>query len=254
MSFLSKLLFSKLASGLGWLALATCSSIVLPASAAEKLRLIATIQPPYTTSEKNGFVDQLLPVVFREAGLEGELLIYQGAFERQLINADLGLDDGVAARAAGLEKQYPNLIRVPEEVVSFDFVAFTTQHRFPTANWDALSPYAVSYIIGWKIFELNVPTVKELTLVTNVEQLFTVLDLERADVVLYERLHGLMVARAKGMKVQVMEPPLSTNKLYMYLHKKHAALVPRVAQALARLKQNGTYRRMYDSTLKPVAP
>jgi polar amino acid transport system substrate-binding protein len=253
-SFLPRLFSNKVTSALCGLALATCSGICLPARAAEKLRLNATIQPPYTTSERNGFVDQILPVVFREAGVDAELLIYQGAFERQLGNANLGVDDGIAARAAGLETQYPNLIRVPEDVVSFDFVAFTTRHRFPATNWGALSPYVVSYIIGWKIFEVNVPVVKELTLVVNVEQLFTVLDLGRVDVVLYERLHGLMVARAKGMTVQVMEPPLSTNRLYIYLHKKHAALVPRVAQALARLKQNGMYQRIYDKTLKVLTP
>jgi polar amino acid transport system substrate-binding protein len=37
--------------------------------------------------------------------------------------------------------------------------------------------------------------------------------------------------------------------MFIYLHKKHEALVPRVAQALARMKANGSYQRIFDATL-----
>ncbi|MDP3700399.1 MAG: transporter substrate-binding domain-containing protein [Hylemonella sp.] len=224
-------------------------SIVSPAEAAVKLVFSFTLQPPYTTQEKSGFTDLLMPLVFREAGIDAEVFVYQGAFERQLANADAGIEDGMGARVAGLEKQYPNLVRVPEELVTFDFVAFSIRHRFPTANWESLSPYAVSYIIGWKAFEANVSGVKELALASNVDQLFTLLEMGRTDVVLYERLHGLIKAREKGLIVQTMEPPLLRSKLYIYVHRKHAALAPRLAEALRRLKQDGTYQRIYSATL-----
>jgi ABC-type amino acid transport substrate-binding protein len=38
----------------------------------------------------------------------------------------------------------------------------------------------------------------------------------------------------------------------MYLHKKHADLVPKVSEALVRLKKNGSYQRIFDATLKPL--
>lgn len=38
----------------------------------------------------------------------------------------------------------------------------------------------------------------------------------------------------------------------MYLNRKHAALVPRVAQALVDMKADGTYKRFYDLHLKPL--
>jgi hypothetical protein len=40
----------------------------------------------------------------------------------------------------------------------------------------------------------------------------------------------------------------------MYLHKKHAARVPQVAAALLKLKQNGSYQRIVDTSLKPYTP
>ena len=221
-----------------------------PALASGKIVLSSGVLAPYTTPDRKGFLDQLIKAVFQELGLEAELLIYPTATERGMLNANEGIDDGLAMRVAGLEKQYPNLIRVPEEVAFNDFVAITTRHRFEATGWDALKPYTVGYIIGWKVFEQNVPAGKEVTKVRDAEQLFTLLARDRADVALYERWQGVAQTRAMGLKVQVMEPPLVRTKMYMYLHKKHEALVPRVAQALAKLKQNGTYQRIYDGTLK----
>jgi polar amino acid transport system substrate-binding protein len=229
------------------------SLTLTPACAAEKIVLSAGVLEPYTTPDRKGFLDQLIVAVFREIGLEAELLIYPTATERGMLNANDGVDDGLAMRVAGLEKQYPNLIRVPEEVAVNDFVATTTGPRFATDNWDSLSPYVVTYIIGWKVFEQNLPKGKEITLVRDADQLFGLLKAGRADVALYERWQGLAKSRAMGLKLQVLEPPLVRTKMYMYLHKKHAALVPQVAAALLKLKQNGSYQRIFDSTLKPYA-
>lgn len=219
------------------------------APAADKIVLTSGVLAPYTTPDRKGFLDQLVQALFREVGREAEMLIYPTATERGMLNANEGLDDGLAMRVGGLEKQYPNLIRVPEPVAINEFVAISIRHRFATTNWDSLQPYAVSYILGWKVFEQNVPRGRELTLVRDAEQLFTLLARDRTDVVLYERWQGLAQTRAMGLKVQVMEPPLVRTPMYLYLHRKHAALVPQVAQALVKLKQNGTYARIYDATL-----
>ncbi len=218
--------------------------------AAEKLVLSSGVLEPYTTPDRKGFLDQLIKAVFQEVGTEAILLIYPTATERGMLNANDGIDDGLAMRVAGLEEKYPNLIRVPEEVAVNDFVAITMRHRFETTSWDTLNPYVVSYIIGWKVFEQNLPKGKELTKVRDAAQLFTLLSNNRADVALYERWQGVVQTRAMGMNVNVLEPPLVRTKMYMYLHKKHAALVPRVAQALLKLKKNGTYQHIFDSTLK----
>lgn len=231
----------------GWVLFGVLAT--LPARAADRIVLTSGVLAPYTTPERTGFLDQLIATLFREVGVEAELLIYPTATERGMLNANEGVDDGLAMRVAGLEKQYPNLIRVPEPVAINDFVAISTRQRFASTGWDSLQPYAVSYIIGWKVFEQNVPKSRELTLVRDAEQLFTLLARDRTDVVLYERWQGVAVTRAMGLKARVMEPPLVRTPMYMYLHKKHAALVPRLAQALARLKQNGTYNRIYDATL-----
>jgi len=229
--------------GLAW-----CSG--LPAT--ERIVLNTGVLAPYTTPERTGFLDRIAVALFHEIGLEAEIQVFPTATERSLLNADSGIDDGMAMRIAGLEKQYPNLIRVPEPLIVNDFVAYSNRPRFATDSWRALEPYVVSYIIGWKVFEKNVQGVKEVTLVRDADQLFRLLGNGRADVVLYERWQGLERLRAMGIKAQVLEPPLSRTEMFIYLNRKHAALVPKVAQALANLKKNGTYQRIFDATLSPL--
>ncbi len=238
------------------LSLTVCAALGLGLSAAQasnKIVLSTGVLTPYTNPERSGFLDQLVVAVFRDVGLEAEIIVYPTATERGMLNANEGVDDGLAMRVAGLEKQYPNLIRVPEEIADNDFVAYTLGKPFVTDSWESLSPYVVTYIIGWKVFEQNVPKGKELTLVRDVDQLFGLLKSRRADVALYERWQGLVKTWEMGIKVQVLEPPLVRTKMYMYLHKKHAALVPRVAEALAKMKRDGRYQRIFDATLKPLA-
>jgi len=148
-----------------------------------------------------------------------------------------------------LEKQYPNLIRVPEPLIVNDFVAYSSRLRFATHDWRSLEPYVVSYIIGWKVFENNVRLAREVTLVRDADQLFGLLGNGRADLVLYERWQGMERIRALGLKAQALEPPLAKTDMFIYLHKKHADLVPKISQALVKLKKNGTYQRIFDATL-----
>lgn len=223
------------------------------AHAADKIVLSSGVLQPYTTPDRNGFLDLLFKAVFNDLGMEAEVIIYPTATERGMLNANEGVDDGLAMRVAGLEKQYPNLIRVPEPVIVNDFVAYTTGKRFVTDNWVSLEPYVVTYIIGWKVFEQNVPKGKEITLVRDADQLFGLLKSNRADVALYERWQGLVKVREMGFKVQVLEPPLVRTNMYMYLHKKHAALVPKVSAVLAKIKQDGRYQHIVDTTLTPFA-
>lgn len=225
--------------------------LAVPAAAADKLVISTSVVAPYTTPARTGFLDRLVAAVFREVGVQAEILVYPAASERSLLNANEGIDDGQALRVAGLEKIYPNLIRVPEPVMMNDFVAMSRKPPFATPDWTALKPYSVTYIIGWKIFESNVPAGVPATPVREAEQMFALLARERVDVALHERWQGLAQARDSGLKVRVMEPPLVSVPMHMYLHKKHAALVPRVSQALARLKHNGTYQRLAAETLKP---
>jgi polar amino acid transport system substrate-binding protein len=52
--------------------------------------------------------------------------------------------------------------------------------------------------------------------------------------------------------VQLCEPPLAMREMFIYLHKKHKALVPKLANVLREMKQDGRYQILVDKHLTPL--
>ncbi len=219
---------------------------------AEPLHLVTAAFPPIAPEgEHSGFMENVAREAFRRAGVEITVAVLPG--ERALINANAGLDDGDLLRIPGIRKDYPNLIRVPEQAMEFEFVGYTLQENNEIKQLADLKPYSVAYVTGWKYYEKNVTAAREVTTVRGLRELFLLLKKHRADVVLADRWQGLWMAQQVGVKVHPLPTPFARSEMYMYLHKRHAALVPKVAGALADMKQDGTYQNIVAKYLHPLA-
>ncbi len=210
-----------------------------------------TNEPPFTTQTGDGFLDIVVGEAFRRAGLRLKLVKLPA--ERGLINANAGIEDGDFSRIAGLEKTYPNLIRIPEKLVDWHFVAFVRQAKLSSANWAALKPLSVGHIKGWKIFEQNLMPATQITTADNPEQLFAMLDKNRIDVALFERWLGLALVKKMGIKnIRIIEPSLAEREMFVYLNKRHADKVPAIAAALRAIKSEGIYTRVCREKFAPL--
>lgn len=219
--------------------------------AAAPLTLNDVNEAPLTTSAGDGFLDRLIQDAFRRAGAECKLVRHPA--ERGLRNANAGIDDGDLNRISGLESAYANLVRVPEKNMDMHFSAFTRTLKLQSASWSALASHRVGIIRGWKILESSLEGAGSVLFASDVHQLFRMLKHDRATVVLYSRLMGLAHIREFDHQgVRVLEPPLAKREMFMYLHQKHAALVPKIAAALREMKADGTYQRFYDETIEKL--
>ena len=207
---------------------------------------------PYTTNNQQGFQDLIVAEIFKRIGLKGEVGFYESS-ARALTNANDNLDQGVVMRVRGLEKKYPNLVRVDEPLIRNDFVAYSRDLDLKTDSWESLKPYTVVYINGWVIFERNLSPSQQYHTVKTPGQMFAMLEKDRVDLVLYERWQGLQNALDSGVQVVVHEPALASVNMYMYIHKDFAEVAPKIAKALREMKQDGTYQDVYDRTLKVLA-
>jgi len=236
-----------------WLCLAGSSLLLALSGTAiadrPVLVLNDTNEAPFTTADRDGFLDIVAGEAFRRAGVE--LRLVKLPAERGLINANAGIEDGDMARIAGLEKQYPNLVRVPEKLVDWEFSAFSKDTSIPS-NWKAIRQHSVGHIKGWKIYEQNLAGAERVTTADDPAQLFRLLDLNRIEVALYEHSFGVALARQQGLKgVRPLAPPLANREMFIYLHKRHANLAPRIADALRAMKREGFYQRVYSQKLMP---
>jgi polar amino acid transport system substrate-binding protein len=224
----------------------------LSAAAENKLYLLSTSTgAPYATEDRDGFQDLIVAEVFQRIGLKAQIVQYD-ASARALANANENIDHGVAMRIKGLEKRFTNLVRVDERIIENDFVAYSKNLDFSIDGWKSLLPYTSAYINGWVIFERNLDPAQNKHAVKDPDQMFKMLDKNRIDLVLYERWQGLQRAKQAAIQVKVLEPPLASVDMFMYVHKEHAHLAPKMAQALREMKADGTYRRIFDRTLNSL--
>ncbi len=220
--------------------------------AANKVLVLNTAFTHLLSNKKQtGFVDNIVNEALNRIGYDLESVHLPA--ERALINANAGIDDGELLRIAGLQKIYPNLIQVPEKIMDMEFVAFTRHVPFPTSNWQSLKPWSVAIITGWKILEQYITETAELTKVKNVDLLFKLLLKDRTDVIVYSRWIGLAYIKQHKLKnIKMLEPPLGKRSMYVYLHRKHRHLVPKLAASLRAMKQDGSYQRIFEKILAPL--
>jgi polar amino acid transport system substrate-binding protein len=230
--------------------LVAMTAFTLPAAyaASETLVLVTAALPPLGSPPgQQGFLEQVAREAFRRIGRSVEVSTLPG--ERALINVDSGLEDGDLYRAPGFEKEYPNLVRVPEKMGDMEFMAYAKRPDIQIHAWSDLQPYVVAYATGWKIYDRMVKA-REVTKVRIIDDLFPLLASDRADIILIDRWQGMWAARADGYNPRVIEPPLAHAEMFMYLNKRHAAIVPELARALADMKADGTYRKISDAALR----
>ena len=135
-----------------------------------------------------------------------------------------------------------------------EFVAYAARADVQVRDWADLARYSVAYVTGWKLFERRVTAAREVTTVRALDQLFPLLAAGRADVVLLDRWQGIWLAREAGLSLRALEPYLARADMFMYLHRRHEALVAPLAAAVAAARRDGTWQRIYDQTLKPLEP
>ncbi len=225
--------------------------LVSPSHSQQSISLNTANAAPNATENFTGIGDRVLTEAFHRLGIK--LKIVRLPSERALLNANDGIDDGNFARVSGLTALYPNLIQVPEPITRFEFVAVSKKLNFRTGGWHSLRPYNVGIITGWKILEKNITGTKSLTKVKNRHQLFNMMIADRVDLIVYDRYQALVLfdELQTTENVKILEPPLAIRDMYPYLHKKHKKLVPRLADAIRRMKSEGTYEIIVDDVMKP---
>lgn len=225
-----------------------CLLALAPAHAAQTLILNTAYLAPVTSPDKTGYLDLVYQEIARRTGLN--IVIQPLSGERALLNANEGIDDGDVCRIAGMEKNYPNLVRVPELLMSAQIKVFSRDADFVVTGADSLKPYDVAILTGWKIVEKTVVGTRSLFNLETFEQMFEMLDKGRVDLAIAEEMMSRQVIRSLGLRsIRVLNPALLEVDWYLYLNKKHADLVPRLAKAIREMRQDGTLRKLQTQVL-----
>jgi polar amino acid transport system substrate-binding protein len=222
------------------------------AMAQQQLVLNSSFSSPITSVTHNGVLDLFYAELGKRAGINFTIQIMPA--ERGLLNANSGVDDGDVSRVFGIDSQYTGLVRVPESVMHYQMSVFSKHSHFTVSGPESLREYDVGILTGWKILERSITASRSVVKLENPEQLFSMLDKGRIDVAVVEKLMGFYFIKTMALHgIDVMQPPFVEGEWYLYLNKKHAALVPALTAAIKSMKDDGTHQRIFADALRAYA-
>jgi len=168
--------------------------------------------------------------------------------QRSLLNSNLGIDDGEAARIFDINKLYPNLVRVCVPIHSIDIVLLSKENLHIKEPSD-LKNYNVGVLRGVKIAESIAEKAKPLSITraTNYLMLIKMLNNHRIDVIIGSKIALLSIfSEIKEQGLFMTLKPIMSLPLYTYLHKKHKALIPQLEKAYNSMMKDGTHKKIQN--------
>jgi hypothetical protein len=227
----------------------------MPSKAADTMILVGT------EGVKNSMYGRWLTLIFTEVFCRlGYELQYDGyPAARASAMSDAGEVDGEISRVFEYQAAHPNLIRVDEVLYPTSFVAFASKPGIVLHGWKSLqnTTYKVEYRRGVKLSAselVKVVASEHLSNVGSVEQGLKKLIMGRTDLyvdvefIILEAIKRLDPARF-DVSALYQAGIMQEVDAYSYLHKKNAALVPKVAEVLKALKQEGLFEHYFEIVL-----
>jgi len=214
------------------IALALALLLQLPAARAQHSLVLAS-----AVDFESKVSQAVLKEAYKQLGIQ--LTINELPAERALIESNAGHLDGEVNRMEGIDKSYPNLLRVAVPLAIIEGVVFSKTVKFAVKGWESLRPYSIGTRIGLKFAEYGTAGMKVTKAVT-IGRSLADLDAGQVDIVVASRQSGLAaLAEMKLKGITVLEPPLAAIPLYHYLHKSHLALLPKITEALQKMEKSG---------------
>lgn len=226
-----------------WLLVLALTLAWLPASAGETIVLSQREDPLAEVASK------IAAEAYRRIGIATHFMRLPS--ERALQAADSGLTGGDLIRMAGIERMYPNLVQVPEPMLSYDNVAFTTGLGFKVDGWESLRPYRLCVLRNMKLAEQGTEGM-ERSFGNDVPQLIKMLRAGRCEVAVLAYIVWPEIDRLQAGPLRSLDPPIFSQPLYLFVNNKHAALVPKLAHALREMRADGTTARILDVMEKDI--
>ena len=204
------------------------------------------------------FAERLYTEAFARIGLEFRYKVYPPT--RAGVMADSGQIDGEPGRIKGYNETYKNLIRVDEPLFEDKILACATNPDIVIEGWESLrgTDYRVDYYRGIAISEKKLPDVvnaENLYSISEPVQALKKLVAGRIEVYVdsYTRIVPILESpefKDSGIRVAGVLEGIST---YPYLHKRHAALAPKLAEALKQMKTEGLLKQYLEQAKQQFA-
>lgn len=193
------------------------------------------------SDDANIFVDRLLYYALEDIGYS--LTVETQGLISSLVAANSGEADGNFLQVAGMEKEYPNLVMIPEQLCTVDIEVYAkSDSDLEVRKWSELSGKKIGIMYQRPYIEDYLP--KDVGTVEKYAQmadLFDALENDEVDVILNANLAEREIIVPTTIKKLGNIDKLST---YAYVNKKYSFLVEDIKKSIKRLKTKGVHYKL----------
>ena len=158
--------------------------------------------------------------------------------QRGMVMANKGELDGAIGRTMLAARDFPDLVPVPEPVFLYAPSAYSYKQLDVSGGWAALRGHTLCVRRGYTLMEERTRKLPRQRMDDDAS-LLRMLRHGGCDVAVMDRQNpAARAAMAADRDLHLLQPALEEVPLYLFLHKRHAALVPRLAEALRGLKRD----------------
>lgn len=181
---------------------------------------------------------EILKAIYAKAGISIEIISVSG--NRALLESNEGRLDGEIHRILEIGETYPNLIKVPTAINYLEATVFSKDKHFLVTDCNSLRGKLIGRVRGIKHAEMCTKDMSKVAIFSDSGILIKSLNNNIVDFAITSQLNGLVQLKKLGIDtVYPLEPTLSQNPLFHYLHKKHANLIPQIDNIIIKMAKSG---------------
>ena len=181
-------------------------------------------------------ISVLVKEVYRRLGHDTEF-VYLPA-ERSIREVNRGKFDAELARAIGVDREFPNLVRVEEPVYVLSISAIVqSDSNIRFDSWEEIGDRRIGYPRGYQILDIRTRDLNAIK-AKNPSTIIKMVKAGRMEIGLVMTSDAAALAQKYG-GISVLEPPLEEFALYHFVHVKHRRMAPSLEKVLIQMNDSG---------------
>ncbi len=191
------------------------------------------------------YADRVGYYAFKELGYDFSLLIQD--ITSASISANSDYTDGLLSVSGGIEKNYPNLVKVAEPISSLGYITFSRENDSAEyKSWADLSGKTVGLMTIGPHTELNLPKDAMRKRYQSTDEIYDALLNGEIEVAVALKPDETMFSPPDGLK---QNPIFDRIPTYIYVNKKKEYLVPELENMLRKMKNEGITQKILNNEL-----
>lgn len=172
--------------------------------------------------------------------------------KRALKLAKQGKVDGEAMRIMKVQEVAPTLIRLSPHINFVEGSVFTKEKTLDIKDWTSLKPHRVGIVRGAQYLQDGTRGFPSLHIAESGDALIDMLNRGRIDLIVTAKYNGMVLLRKRNLHqlIKPLSPPLTTLRLYNYLHVKHRKLAPIIEDHLRELYTSGELQKLREDLIR----